>query len=152
MASSAELVLDEPQQLAFLATPSVVRALVTPGKPGVYMLLRLGTPFYVGRSDTCLQTRLATHPLLPLATHVAWETYSTPLQAFRVESAWFHILNVDGELVNQIHPARPAGEPNGCPFCSTGDCEAWAHFMSPSFGFSAASTVAVDQMATVAKT
>lgn len=152
MPSSAELLFDKPWQLAFVATPSVVRALVPPNKAGVYMLLRMDVPFYVGRSDNCIQTRLAVHPLLSTATHVAWETCTTPLQAYRLESAWFHTLRLTVELANQIHPARPAGDPSSCPFCSTGDDQAWAHLMRPSLDISAASTVAVDQMAIAAKT
>lgn len=153
MPSSAELLFDEPRQHAFLAIPSVVRALVPPGRPGVYMLLRVdGIPFYVGRSDNCLQSRLAAHPLLPMATHVAWETCESPLRAYRLESAWFHTLQLTAGLVNQIHPARPAGESNSCPFCSTGDCQAWTHMMRPLLEISAASTVAADLMAVAAKT
>jgi hypothetical protein len=152
MPKSAELLFDEPRQMAFLATPAVVRTLVPAGWAGVYMLLRLGVPFYVGRSDKCVQTRLAGHPLLPLATHVAWETCSSPLQAYRLESAWFHTLRLTAELTNQIHPARPAGVSNSCPFCSTGDCQAWTHLMRPGLEISAASPVTVDPMATVAKT
>lgn len=152
MSSSAELMFDQPRQFAFVATRSVVRAFVPPDKPGVYMLLRMGVPFYVGRSDSCVQTRLAGHSLLPLATHVAWEPCTSPLHAYRLESAWFHNLRMSTELNNQIHPARPAGERHSCPFCSTGDCQAWAHLMRPSLVNSAATTVAADQMATAAKT
>lgn len=152
MAAFAELLFDEPRQLAFLATPSVVRAMVAPGLPGVYMLLQLDVPFYVGRSDSCVQTRLVSHPLLAAATHVAWEPCTDPLQAYRLESAWFHALRLTAELTNRIHPARPSGENTTCPFCSTGDCLAWTHLMRPSLEISAASPVAADPMATAAKT
>lgn len=152
MPASAELLFDEPRQLAFLASPSVVRAMVPAGHPGVYMLLRIDVPFYVGRSDNCVQTRLVGHPLLPLATHVAWEPCTNALHAYRLESAWFHTLRLTAELTNKIHPARPAGEHNSCPFCSTGDCQAWAHLMQPCLEISAASQVAADPMATAAKT
>lgn len=152
MPSSAELTFDEPRQHAFLAVPSVLRALVPPGWAGVYMLLRDEVPFYVGRSDTCLQTRLVAHPLLPLASHVVWQTCASPLQAYRLESAWFHTLRLTAALVNRIHPAHPSGELNLCPFCSTGDYQAWKQLMRPRPEISAASTVAADQMATAAKT
>lgn len=152
MPASAELLFDEPRQLAFLATPAVVRALVPPNRPGVYMLLQMQSPLYVGRSDHCLQTRLAGHPLLSMATHVSWETCGTPQEAYRLESAWFHALGVTAGLLNQIHPARPAGEPNSCPFCSTGDCQAWTHLTRPRMENSAVTAVATDQLAVVAKT
>ncbi|MBB3182297.1 hypothetical protein FHW64_006739 [Variovorax sp. Sphag1AA] len=152
MPSCPELLFEEPRQVAFVANPSVVRAFVPPGWPGVYMLLRMEVPFYVGRSDNCIQTRLARHPLLPIATYVAWRTRESPLQAYRLESAWFHILRLTGALSNQIHPARPAGCPDSCPFCSTGDCKAWTHLLRPSLDISAAPTVAADLTATAAKT
>lgn len=152
MSSFAELRFDQPRQFAFVAVASVVRAFVPPDKPGVYMLLRMGEPFYIGRSDVCIQTRLAGHSLLPLATHVAWEPCKSPLHAYRLESAWFHTLRLTAELTNQIHPARPAGVPNSCPFCSTGDCQAWTHLMRPNLEISAVSPVTVDPTATVAKT
>lgn len=152
MPSSAELIFDEPRQHAFMAVPSVVRALVPEGRAGVYMLLRDGMTFYVGRSDTCLRTRLAAHPLLHLATHVTWEPCESPLKAYRLESAWFHALQLTAELTNRNHPAHPSGEPNDCPFCSTGDSQAWTHSMRPRLEFSAASAVAADRLATAAKT
>lgn len=152
MSTSAELLFDEPRQLAFMATSAVVRALVPPGRPGVYMLLRMDVPFYVGRSDHCLQTRLAGHPLLSIATHVSWKTCVTPQAAYWLESAWFHILSLTTQLINQIHPARPVGESNSCPFCSTGDCQAWSHLMRPSLVIGAEPPVATDQLAVAAKT
>jgi len=152
MPTSAELLLDEPRQLAFLASPALVRALIPVQKPGVYMLLRMGVPFYVGRSDSCIQTRLAGHPLLPIATHMAWGTCKSALHAYRLESAWFHMLRLSPELFNQIHPAQPAGHSDSCPFCSTGDCQAWEHLMRPTLRISAAPLVAADPMATTAKT
>lgn len=152
MPSSAELSFDEAWRLAFVATPAVLRALVPANKLGVYMLLRMGVPFYVGRSDNCLQTRLACHPLLPTATHVSWETCATALRAYQLESAWFHTLRLTSELTNRIHPAHRAGEFHSCPFCSTGDCQAWTHLMRPNLDSSAAPMVAADPMATAAKT
>ena len=152
MPASAELVFDEPRQFAFLAVPSVVRAIVPAGLRGAYLLLQMDVPFYVGRSDNCVQTRLVNHPLLALATHVAWTPCTSPLQAYRLESAWFHSFGVTSELTNQIHPASPAGEQKSCPFCSTGDCQAWTHLMRPRLEISAVSPVAADPMATAAKT
>lgn len=152
MMVAAEVWLHEPRQIAFLAVPSVIRTFVPAGKPGVYMLLRGEIPFYVGRSDRCTQTRLASHPLLAMATHVTWEPCTTALHAFHLESAWFHALKSLNQLTNQIHPARPVGENKNCPFCSTGDCLAWEHAMRPRREMSAVSTVASDHTAAAAKT
>jgi hypothetical protein len=152
MPSHGELEFGEQARFAFVATPAVLRALVAQGKPGAYTLLQMGLPIYVGRSDHCLQTRLVGHPLLPVATHVAWQTCSSPLEAYRLESAWFHQLRAAPSLINKIHPARPAGADFNCPFCSTGDCLAWAHLMRSRQEGSAAPTVAAELMATAAKT
>lgn len=152
MARNAELILDEPKHFAFIARPDVLRALIPVEHSGVYMLLHGPAPFYVGRSDSCIQTRLANHPLLRIATHVAWEPCADPLHAYHLESAWFHTLRASTHLANQIHPARPAGERKNCPFCSIGDCLAWEHVMRPRQDHNAVSQVAVDQMAAAAKT
>lgn len=152
MPTHAELEFGEHWRLAFVATPSVVRALVAPQRPGAYTLLQMTLPIYVGRSDHCLQTRLVGHPLLPVATHVAWQTCASPTEAYRLESAWFHQLCGAPSLINRIHPARPAGADFNCPFCSTGDCLAWAHLMHPRPERSAAPTVAAELLATAAKT
>lgn len=152
MPVAAELLFDEPRQLAFLATPALVRAFIPAAVPGVYMLLRSEVPFYVGRSDRCIQSRLAGHPLLPMTSHIAWEPCASPLHAYRLESAWFHALRLSAELTNLIHPARPVGEDKDCPFCSTGDCRAWEHALRPSPVISAVSPVAADQLAVAAKT
>lgn len=146
MPSRAELEFGDQARFAFVATPEVLRALIAPGWPGAYTLLQLERPIYVGRSDHCLQTRLVGHPLLPLATHVAWHTCATPLQAYRLESAWFHALHAAPSLINKIHPARPTGAELNCPFCSTRDGLAWAHFMRPRSEDSAVPTVAAEQM------
>jgi hypothetical protein len=152
MTVAAELLFDEPKQFAFLAAPTVVRAFVPAGMPGVYMLLRAYAPFYVGRSDKCVQTRLANHPMLSLATHVAWEPCANALHAYRLESAWFHALQFSTQLTTRIHPAHPTREASNCPFCSTGDGLAWTHAVRPGQVNSAVPKVAADQQAVAAKT
>jgi hypothetical protein len=131
MAVSTELVFDQPKQLAVLAIPALIRTFISANNAGVYMLLRHGFPFYVGRSDSCTQRRVTGHPLLAFATHVAWQPCHDALHAFRLESAWFHNLGTSGELINKIHPARPAGQITDCPFCSTGDCLALEQVLRP---------------------
>jgi len=150
MFTEVKLALDEPKQLAFAASPPVVRAFVPPAAVGVYMLLRGGAPFYVGRSDRCVQSRLTGHALLGLASHVTWEPCADPLHAYRLESAWFHALSPT--LLNRIHPARPLGWTKECPFCGTRDCQALAQAMRALGRSSAAEQVVVDQTAATAKT
>lgn len=106
-----------PARHAFPLRPAVVRALVGSGVPGVYLLLRDGSPAYVGRSDICVQTRLADHPLMGVAQHFVWQPCRTVVHAFHMESYWYHILREAGIGANLIHPARPAGQAEPCPFC-----------------------------------
>lgn len=145
-----EFVLDRPKQLAFAANPPAIRAFIPAATAGVYMLLRDGEAFYVGRSDSCVQSRLAGHALLGQASHVAWEPCASPLHAYRLESALFHALAP--ALVNRIHPARPVGWVHQCPFCGTRDCQALAHAMHAQAKNSAAPMVVADQTAVAAKT
>lgn len=113
--SEAHLVERLPsKRLAFRLTPSTIRALIPPRTRGTYMLLDRRTPIYVGRSDACLRTRLATHNHRGRATHVLWEVARTPKSAYLLEAYWFHRQDLQ---LNQIHPAYPAGTPTICPFC-----------------------------------
>jgi hypothetical protein len=150
MFTDVDIVLDQPKQLAFSANPPVVRAFVPVGSVGVYMLLRDDEAFYVGRSDCCVQSRLTGHALLRQASHVTWEPCASPLHAYRLEAAWFHILSPT--LLNRIHPARPVGWVHQCPFCGTRDCQALAQALRSPRRSSAAQTVVADQMAVTAKT
>lgn len=104
-----------PARLAFRFTPTTVRALVPAGVPGTYLLLKGHVPVYVGRSDTCLRTRLTTHNHLDLATHVLWESAKDAWQAFDLEAWWWHSRR---PIMNIIHPATPAGATRPCPFCA----------------------------------
>lgn len=150
MFAGVELLLDEPKRVAFVATASYIRLFVPKRTIGVYMLLSNKIPVYVGRSDTCSRTRLLNHPLLPTTTHIAWEPCRDQLQAFRMEAAWFHALE-SSKLLNQIHPARPSGNSEKCPFCDTRDCLAWTHAMQVRQTKGVAPTVAVDPRAATAK-
>lgn len=150
MFSGVDLLLDEPKRVAFAATATFIRLFVPERAIGVYMLLSDTIPFYVGRSDTCSRTRLLNHPLLAATTHIAWEPCRDQLQAFRMEAAWFHTFE-PSKLLNQIHPARPSGNFENCPFCATGDCLAWMHAMQSSQAKGVAPTVTVDLLAAAAK-
>ncbi|MEX5268882.1 GIY-YIG nuclease family protein [Kocuria sabuli] len=101
-------------RLAFRFTPATVRALVPARICGTYLLLDGENPVYVGRSDACLRTRLASHNHRSSATHVLWEPARSPKNAYLLEAHWFHQHDLQ---LNQIHPASPAGQSLSCPFC-----------------------------------
>jgi len=108
----------ELRRCAFRFDSHVIRAMLPPGAVGVYLLLDWRVPVYIGRSDHCLRSRLAHHPMLGRATHFAWEPCRGPFQAFCLEAFWYHkILTLDRHT-NLVHPARPAHDKRGCPFCS----------------------------------
>jgi hypothetical protein len=132
MGRRAMLVHDEPRRVAVAANREWLGATIPHGVVGAYMLLNGHTPFYVGRSDTCLLTRLRGHPWLPDASHVVWEPCATAEQAFHQEAAWFHILGAGGVFRNRVHPARPTAYTKDCPFCDTRDEEALG-YMLPHF-------------------
>ena len=102
-------------RIAFRCAPRTVRAMLPQNLIGAYLLLRGRVPVYVGRSDTCLRTRLSTHNHLGPATHVTWEATRTPVAAFHLESFWYHRHH--RSLLNRIHPAAPAHTGGTCPFC-----------------------------------
>lgn len=117
-----DIVIDavEWRRAAYRMEPTVLRAFIPPSVPGTYVLLHEREPVYVGRSDTCVLHRLCAHEHAREATHVTWEPCRTPERAFRLESALFHALAPPGRLINQLHPAKPAGYDKDCPFCGTG--------------------------------
>lgn len=120
---SASLLFEAPKRVAFIASADVVRATIPAGIAGVYFFLRGGRPFYVGRSDSCLRTRISNHERLAEAGHVTWDPCQSARTAFLLESAWYHRLG-HGALQNRVHPARPCGDDSNCPFCDVGDIEA----------------------------
>lgn len=127
MSSDVTLVRDTPKRLGFLAAPQWIRATIPEKSIGVYMLLREGTPFYVGRSDHCVSTRLCNHEKLFRASHVVWEPCHSREHAYRLEAAWYHILANGGEIENEIHPSKPSGYEARCPFCDQRDIDALIH-------------------------
>lgn len=100
------------------ADPAWIRAMLPPGVVGAYILLDGSSPFYVGRSDSCLAGRLVHHEYLAEASHVFWEVCRDSVRAFHCESFWYDRSGGSHRLRNRIHPARPAGHSGGCPFCS----------------------------------
>lgn len=114
-----------PARMAFQLKPTTIRALVPRRIPGTYLLLAGSRPIYVGRSDTCLRTRLASHNHLNKASHVLWEPAPTPAAAFALEAFWFH--KHSDSLLNKAHPASPKGQRMKCPFCSCSSEKALRH-------------------------
>lgn len=105
-------------RIAVPARPAWIRAMLPPNVVGAYVLLNGPTPFYVGRSDSCLANRLLHHEYLPEATHVYWEVCRNPVLAFHCEAFWYDHAGGSGTLRNRVHPARPVGHDGPCPFCS----------------------------------
>lgn len=118
------LVHESRARHAYPMRPEIIRGFLPPGYSGAYMLLRAGRPIYVGRSDTCLRLRLASHPHVAKASHVMWEICRDPWQAFVLEAALFHRLQHVPDVLNRVHPGKPAPYTRGCPFCSAGDVAA----------------------------
>ncbi len=100
--------------------PKIVRALVMPSRPGVY-ILGTGpkfTPGYVGRSDTCVRTRLAGHNHLDEFEYFIFKYADTPAEAFQLECEYWHVLQQQGvQVVNKNHPAPPDFSGMQCPYC-----------------------------------
>lgn len=105
----------------YLFLPEVIREYVQPGRPGVYVLGDNENGFqyrYVGRSDTCLQTRLLTHNHLYRFEYFIFRYVDSPKDGFLLESKWWHDCRVQGfPLVNQIHPDAPSHSGFTCPYC-----------------------------------
>jgi hypothetical protein len=110
-----------------LYTPEMVAQTVPAGKPGAYML---GFPeygvlgfrtVYIGRSDTCLRTRLAKHEKLPSASHFRAIVCETVRQAFHMECYLWHATEGHAAILNLVHPASPRLTQISCPYCETAD-------------------------------
>jgi hypothetical protein len=129
MDASVVVFADEMKRVGFRFDPVVVRATIPVSIVGVYCLLIHDSPVYIGRSDHCLVTRLAQHPLTSIATHFMWEPSREKWAAFCLESYWWHRLSEFPGLQNRIHPARPTGIDRPCPFCKPRDREALARLM-----------------------
>lgn len=119
-----------PTRFAFVLESAIVRAVIPRGSVGVYLLLKNGIPIYVGRSDSCVRERLATHVLASVATHFTWEPCSDVRRAFVLESFWYHRIRDLPEVLNAMHPASPVASEASCPFCEDGDLTALAYALS----------------------
>jgi hypothetical protein len=124
MDSSVVVIAGEMKRVGFRFDRAVVRATIPASIVGVYCLLVEAIPVYIGRSDRCLLTRLAQHPLENIATHFIWEPSRERWAAFCLESYWWHRLSEFPDLENRIHPARPKGIDRRCPHCDPRDHDA----------------------------
>lgn len=109
---------------AWLFVPMLVRLVVPPRRPGVYLLGGLdpvdGTfsPFYVGRSDTDVRKRVACHEHSARFTHFRVRLSTSPTEAYNLECHCWHALRDGGRLINQHHPDVPVWAQCHCPYCS----------------------------------
>jgi len=117
------IIPEEMKRTGFRFTRDVIRATIPSGVVGTYCLIADAEPIYIGRSDHCVLTRLAGHPLTGQATHFVWEPSRCTWQAFCLESFWWHRIEQYPSLRNAIHPARPAGVTRPCPFCEKRDAK-----------------------------
>lgn len=113
-----ELIFTGMVRYAMRYSAALVRELLPAGVSGAYLMFNGSAPVYVGRSDACLRTRLSTHPLLGVATHVLWEPTKSAFHAFVLECDWYHRLESSPARLNVIHPARPGGSERVCAFCA----------------------------------
>jgi hypothetical protein len=99
--------------------PSVVKQVVIAGRPGAYALghARNGAfgVGYVGRSDTCLRTRLVAHNYLWQFDYFLFRYAADPEAAFYLECEFWHAYGT--HLCNVIHPATPGGSSVQCQYC-----------------------------------
>ncbi len=96
-----------------------VQQVVPKGQSGFY---RLGYVLdgrfqttYVGRSDTCLQSRLFNHVRERWQEEFVVRPTISREEAYRLECLFYHLERA--ELGNKIHPGKPAGIETECPYC-----------------------------------
>ncbi len=104
-----------------LFLPDVIRGVVSPGRSGAYLLgysdrgaFRI---VYVGRSDSCLRTRLLGHELMYEVEYMVFRYTANVREAFLHECEYWHACADSPELVNRVHPATPRDDPRPCPYC-----------------------------------
>jgi GIY-YIG catalytic domain len=100
-------------------TPESVRGIIKENKPGVYALGNDANGFvvgYVGRSDSCLQTRLSTHNHLYRFDYFIFKYALSINEAFKLECEYWH-ASKEKQIANLIHPASPSNSGMKCPYC-----------------------------------
>ncbi|GKZ16067.1 hypothetical protein HAL_39480 [Haladaptatus sp. T7] len=104
---------------AYELTRERVRQAAPQDQPGFYRLGYIinGRFFtsYVGRSDTCLRTRLIRHTQRRWQTHFVSRPTKTLEEAYYQECLFYHLERKT--TGNKVHPARPAHTDLYCPYC-----------------------------------
>ena len=108
----------------FLFLPEMIRELVDEKKAGVYALGEVvDDKFfvgYVGRSDTCLRTRLLSHNYLYDFSYFYFQYAGTPAGAFVKEAGlWHACVDYGMSIRNRIHPDSPVNAHLKCPYCQS---------------------------------
>lgn len=109
----------------FLFLPEIIRAVVDKGTAGIYALGEVvGDEFfvgYVGRSDTCLRTRLLSHNYLYDFSYFYFQYAGTAAAAYTKESElWHACVDYGIPIRNRIHPDSPVNAHLKCPYCQSG--------------------------------
>lgn len=76
---------------------------------------------YVGRSDSCVRTRLANHAGSTSYRHFMFSYATSPKAAFEKECWNYHDFGETDALDNLVHPRRPDGASWKCPVCDLFD-------------------------------
>jgi hypothetical protein len=104
-----------------LLLPRVVREVVAPGFAGAYVLGNDHDGFkvgYVGRSDTCLRSRLLAHSYLCAFEYFIFLFVDHVAAAFYAECELYHAYRqLNTVLANRLHPAAPSADV-GCRYCA----------------------------------
>lgn len=115
--------------------PERIRQVVEPDRPGVYALGDVENGGlqvkYIGRSDSCVMTRLLTHNYLYAFSYFFVQYARSPEEAFRLESRWWHSCREAGvPLYNRVHPDAPANSGALCPYCTFAEDSRRSGFLS----------------------
>lgn len=109
---------------AYDLSNDVIDEAITREAPGNYALGHVNDKGifivkYVGRSDTCVKTRLKQH--VDKHPKFKFSYASSPKAAFEKECKNFHDFGGTAKLGNSIHPDRPANANWKCPHCGIFD-------------------------------
>lgn len=109
---------------SFSLTDEKIDEIVTKTSPGVYVLGHSDNNSfvvkYVGRSDDDLNKRL--HDWVGEYARFKFGYFDSEKAAFERECRiWHNFGGPNGDLDNQVHPARPKGSNWECPVCDIFD-------------------------------
>ncbi len=104
------------EAIAIPAKCKWIRSMLPLKTTGAYLLVSKNVPFYTGRSDSCLLTRLCNHEYLDRASHIVWEVCNSDIRAYHQECYWYKKYHKNSDFLNRIEPARPKGDMLRSPF------------------------------------